>query len=82
MGPGGGGGVGMDACVETRDRIFEPFFTTKVTGSGLGLPAAHGITRGHGGAIQVESDRPLDRGGRPGAVRLLSLDRVRRGRLA
>jgi two-component system, cell cycle sensor histidine kinase and response regulator CckA len=46
-----GEGISADAA----EHIFEPFFSTRLTGRGLGLPAALGIVRGHGGAIGIDS---------------------------
>jgi PAS domain S-box-containing protein len=46
-------GCGMAA--EVLARACEPFFTTRFTGRGLGLSAALGVARAHGGALLFDS---------------------------
>lgn len=48
---------GPGVSEEVKSRLFEPFFSTKKLGhgTGLGLSAAYGIVRAHGGAMRVEN---------------------------
>ena len=47
-------GYGMNA--DTQRRLFDPFFSTKFWGRGLGMSKVIGITKGHHGAIIVDSE--------------------------
>ena len=46
-------GCGMDE--KTLERIYEPFYSTKFAGRGLGMAAAYGIVKNHGGYISIDS---------------------------
>ncbi len=50
-------GLGMDK--NSIKRAFEPFFTTKGMAyrTGLGLASTYGIIKGHGGFIDIDSER-------------------------
>jgi len=47
--------TGQGIPAEHFPRIFDPFYSTKAHGRGLGLSAALGIIRSHGGRIHVDS---------------------------
>ena len=46
---------GRGVPAERLRRLFDPFYTTKFEGRGLGLSAAFGIVKAHGGAVHVAS---------------------------
>ena len=50
--------TGMGIPPEILDKIFDPFFTTKESGkgTGLGLSTVLGITKNHGGFVNVYSE--------------------------
>ena len=51
------GDTGPGIPSDLLGRIFDPYFTTKEVGkgSGMGLAVVHGIVKGGGGAVQVET---------------------------
>jgi signal transduction histidine kinase len=59
--------AGPGVAREDAARIFEPFHTSKAQGTGLGLPLARQLVRGHGGDIFVEAG---PRGGARFVIRL------------
>jgi signal transduction histidine kinase len=48
-------GSGVDS--HSLERVYDPFFTTKQDGTGLGLSISRKIVEGHGGTIEIESER-------------------------
>lgn len=49
------GDTGSGVAPEALNHLFDPFFTTKPQGHGLGLAAAYGTVKAHGGAISVKT---------------------------
>ncbi len=49
---------GRGMTVETRRLAIEPFFTTKTRGisTGLGLALVHGVAKGAGGSVDIDSE--------------------------
>lgn len=47
-------GSGIPPAVQ--ERMFEPYFSTRSRGRGLGLAAAYGLVKNHGGSFEVESE--------------------------
>lgn len=47
--------TGPGISSQHTDEVFDPFFSTKQNGTGLGLPIAYQIVKGHGGELILES---------------------------
>jgi signal transduction histidine kinase len=51
--------TGKGISKENLEKVFEPLFTTKAKGIGLGLAITRVLVEGHGGAIEVESQKEI-----------------------
>ena len=56
--------TGTGIAPEHMDQLFTPFFTTKPVGegTGLGLPAAYGTVKAHGGDLTLTSNNDPGKG--------------------